>query len=41
MICIYFSQYVNENAKQLRTLFVGHSGKKRLTIEQGPGLEPE
>ena len=41
MICIYFSQYVNENAEQLRTLFVDHSGKKELIIEQGPRLEPE
>ena len=34
MICIYFSQYVNENAEKLRTLFVEHSEQKKLTIKQ-------
>jgi hypothetical protein len=41
MICIYFSQYINENAEQLRTLFVDHNGRKRLTIEQIGLVEPE
>ncbi|CAF4013388.1 unnamed protein product [Adineta steineri] len=41
MICIYFSKYVNENAEQLRTLFVDHEGKKLLTICQPPGVEPD
>ncbi len=41
MICIYFSQYVNENAEQLRTLFVDHDGRKKLTIVQIGMVEPE
>ena len=32
---LYFSKYVNENAKQLRNAFVSHKGKKilKVTIE--------
>jgi hypothetical protein len=41
MICIYFSQYINENAEQLRTLFVDRDGRKRLTIVQIGMVEPE
>jgi hypothetical protein len=41
MICIYFSQYVNENAEQLRALFVDHSDRKTLIIEQIGMVEPE
>jgi hypothetical protein len=41
MICIYFSTYVNENAEQLRTLFVDHDGRKKLTIFQVNRVEPE
>lgn len=40
MICIYFCQYVNENAEQLRELFVEHEERKRLTIVQVELLEP-
>jgi hypothetical protein len=41
MVCIYFSQYINENAQQLRTLFVDHDGRKKLTIVQVGRVEPE
>jgi len=41
MICIYFSKYVNENAEQLRTIFVDHEGKKTLTIVQIGMIEPK
>jgi hypothetical protein len=41
MICIYFSKYVNENAEQLRTIFVDHEGKKTLTIFQMGMIEPK
>ena len=34
MICIYFSQYVNDNAEKLRSLFVDHEGKKLLLVRQ-------
>jgi hypothetical protein len=41
MICIYFSKFVNENAEQLRSLFVDHEGKKKLTVVQLNRIEPE
>ena len=41
MICLYFSQYVNENAEQLRALFVEHDGQKKLTVVQEGLIEPE
>jgi hypothetical protein len=41
MICIYFSQYINDNAEQLRTLFVDHDDRKRLTVVQTALVEPE
>ncbi|CAF0985131.1 unnamed protein product [Adineta ricciae] len=42
MVCIYFSQYVNDHAEQLRKLFVDHEdGRKRLTIVQTARLEPD
>ncbi len=41
MICIYFSQYVNENTEQLRTIFVDHDGRKRLTVVQTGMIEHE
>ena len=42
MVCIYFSQYVNDHAEQLRKLFVDHEdGRKTLTIVQTARLEPE
>lgn len=41
LICIYFSQYVNEHAEQLRALFVDHDGRKTLTIEQVGLLDPK
>ncbi|CAF3679537.1 unnamed protein product [Rotaria sp. Silwood1] len=41
MICIYFSQYVNENAEQLRSLFVGQDDRKKLTVVQIGLVEPE
>ncbi|CAF4513356.1 unnamed protein product, partial [Rotaria sp. Silwood2] len=41
MICIYFSQYINENAQQLRTLLIEHSGRKRLIVEQSDMIEPD
>ena len=31
-IMLYFSKYVNDNAKQLRKAFVSHQGKKKLTV---------
>ena len=40
-ICIYFSKYVNENAELLRSLFVDHEGKKKLTVVQLNQLTPE
>lgn len=44
MICMYFSKYVNDNAEKLRSLFVDHEEKKKLTVVQvmPPGqIEPE
>jgi hypothetical protein len=41
MICIYFSQYINDNAEQLRALFVDHDDRKQLTIMQIGLIEPE
>jgi len=41
MICIYFAQYVNENAEKLRTLFVDHDGRERLPVVQINLIEPE
>lgn len=41
LICIYFSQYVNEHAEQLRSLFVDHEDRQTLTIPQFNLLEPE
>ena len=41
MICIYFCQYVNENAEQLRHLFVEHEERKQLTAVQAGLLDPE
>ncbi|CAF1327890.1 unnamed protein product [Rotaria sordida] len=41
MICIYFSNYVNQNTEQLRTLFVDHEGSKLLTIVQVGLIEPD
>jgi hypothetical protein len=41
MVCIYFSKYVNDNAEQLRKVFVDHEGKKLLTIVQVDVVEPE
>lgn len=38
MITIYFAKYVNDNAEKLRSLFVSHEGKIKLTIEQ---MQPE
>lgn len=31
-IMLYFSKYVNDNAEQLRSSFVNHQGKKKLTV---------
>jgi len=41
MICTYFSKYVNENAEQLRSLFVDHEGQKKLTVVQINQIKPE
>ena len=41
MICIYFCQYVNENAEQLRELFVDHQKRKQLTVVQVGFSEPK
>jgi hypothetical protein len=41
MICIYFAEYVNENAEQLRSLFVDHDGQKKLTVVHIGQIEPE
>ena len=41
MLCIYFSKYINDNAEKLRSIFVDHEGKKRLTVYQMPGVEPK
>ncbi len=41
MICTYFSKYVNENAEQLRSLFVDHDGQKKLTVVQINQIKPE
>lgn len=29
---LYFSKYVNDHAEQLRSAFVSHQGKKKLTV---------
>lgn len=31
-IMLYFSKYVNNNAEQLRSAFVTHKGKKKLSV---------
>ncbi|CAF1136976.1 unnamed protein product [Rotaria magnacalcarata] len=41
MVCIYFSNYVNANAEQLRRLFVDHEGSQLLTIVQVGLIEPD
>jgi hypothetical protein len=41
MICTYFSKHVNDNAEELRSLFVDHDGKKKLTVVQVGQVEPE
>ncbi len=41
MICMYFSKYVTDNAEQLRSLFVDHEGKKKLTVVQIGDSKPE
>ncbi len=41
MIYIYFYKYVNDNAEQLRKVFVGHEDKKLLTIVQVGVVETE
>ncbi len=41
MICTYFSEYVNKNAEQLRSLFVDHDGRMKLTVVQIGQAEPE
>jgi len=41
MICTYFSKYVNENAEQLRSLFVDHEDQKKLTFVQINQIESE
>src|SRR5579871_1238609 len=32
MITIYYAKYVDDNAEQLRSLFVDHEGKKQLVV---------
>ncbi len=32
MITIYYAKYVDDNAEQLRKLFVDHEGKKKLEV---------
>ncbi|CAF1260523.1 unnamed protein product, partial [Adineta steineri] len=34
MITIYFAKYVNKNTEKLRSVFVNHEGKIKLTIKQ-------
>ncbi|CAF0891196.1 unnamed protein product [Didymodactylos carnosus] len=41
MILIYFSKYVNDNAEQLRSLFVDHQGKKKLIVTEPMGKREE
>ncbi|CAF0881447.1 unnamed protein product [Didymodactylos carnosus] len=41
MISIYFSKYVNDNADQLRHLFVDHKEKKKLVVTEPPGKRDE
>ncbi|CAF1423534.1 unnamed protein product, partial [Didymodactylos carnosus] len=41
MISIYFSKYVNDNAEQLRHLFVDHKGKKKLVVTEPIGKREE
>jgi len=31
-IMLWFTKYVDDNAEQLRTAFVSHAGKKKLTV---------
>lgn len=40
MVCIGFAQYVNDNSKQTRHLFVDHQDKQRLTVVDNRS-EPE
>ncbi len=39
MVCFIFSKYVNDNAEQMRKLFVSHEGKKMLTVTTENELE--
>lgn len=32
IVCLQFSKYVNNNAEQMRDLFVSHQGQKKLTV---------
>jgi hypothetical protein len=40
MITIYYSKYVDDNAEELRSLFVDHEGKKKLVVTI-PTITPE
>jgi hypothetical protein len=40
MITIYYATYVDDNAEQLRSLFVDHEGKKKLVVTV-PTITPE
>ena len=37
MICLNFTKYVNDNAEELRKLFVNHVGKKKLVVVEEIG----
>jgi hypothetical protein len=41
MIIIYYGKYVNENAEQMRSLFVDHEGKQKLVVETFSPAGPE
>lgn len=32
VIMLWFTKYVDDNAEELRTAFVSHQGKKKLTV---------
>ncbi|CAF1160926.1 unnamed protein product [Rotaria sp. Silwood1] len=41
MIVIYYAKYVNQNAEQMRSLFVDHQNKKKLVVETYSPAAPD
>jgi len=39
VVCLNFTKYVNNNSEELRSLFVNHEGKKKLTVVEPIGKD--